>query len=92
MLRSVIPDICLNVTTIQALALDYLPALYPFLLILISYFLIELYDRKIACIVKIWKPFHIVLTFFRKSCDIRTSVIDSFATFFLLSNIKILSG
>ena len=91
MLRSVIPDICLNVTTIQALALDYLPALYPFLLILISYFLIELYDRKIACIVKIWKPFHIVLTFFRKSCDIRTSVIDSFATFFLLSNIKILS-
>ena len=91
MLRPVLPDICLNVTTIQALALDFLPALYPFLLILISYFLIELYDRKIACIVKIWKPFHIVLTFFRKSWDIRTSVIDSFATFFLLSNIKILS-
>ena len=90
-LRSVLPDICLNVTTIQALALDYLLALYPFLLILISYFFIELYDRKIACIVKIWKPFHIVLTFFRKSWDIRTSVIDSFATFFLLSNIKILS-
>ena len=91
MLRSVIPDICLNVTTIQALALDYLPALYPFLLILISYFLIELYDRKVAWIVKIWKPFHIVLTYFRKSWNIRTSVIDSFATFFLLSNIKILS-
>ena len=91
MLRSALPDICLNVTTIQALALDYLLALYPFLLILISYFFIELYDRKIACIVKIWKPFHIVLTFFRKSWDIRTSVIDSFATFFLLSNIKILS-
>ena len=28
--RSVIPDICLNVTTLQALALDYVVALYPF--------------------------------------------------------------
>ena len=90
-LRSVLPDICLNITTLQALALDYLLALYPFLLILISYFFIELYDRKVVCIVIMWKPFHKLLTFFRKSWDIRTSVIDSFATFFLLSNFKILS-
>ena len=42
--RSVIPDICLNVTTLQALALEYLVALYPFVLILFSYFIIGLYD------------------------------------------------
>ena len=89
--RSVLPETCLNVTTVQALALDYLPALYPYVLIIISYFLIEIYDRKVACIALAWKPFHKVLTFFRKSWDIRTSVIDSFATFFLLTNIKILS-
>jgi hypothetical protein len=34
--RSVIPDICLNVTTLQILALDYILALYPFTLILLS--------------------------------------------------------
>ena len=90
-LRSVIPNICLNVTTLQALALDYLPALYSYVLILFSYFLIELYDRKLACIAIAWKPFHKLLTFFRKSWDIRTSVIDSFSTFFLLSYVKILS-
>ena len=89
--RSVIPDICLNVTTLQALALDYCLALYPFLLILLSYLLIELHDRRFAVVVIIWKLFHKVLSVFRKSWDIRTSIIDSFATFFLLSYIKVLS-
>ena len=91
LLRSVIPDICLNVTTLQALALDYLIALYPFVLILLSYILIELHDRQFALVVTIWKPFRKVLSMFRKSWDIRTSIIDSFATFFLLSYVKVLS-
>ena len=82
--RSVLPDICLNVSTIQALVLDYLIALYPFVLILLSYFLIELYDRKCTIIVAAWKPFKQILTFYRTSWDIRTSVIDSFATFFFI--------
>ena len=90
-LRSVLPDICLNVTTIQALALDYLVAIYPFLLILISYFIIELHDRKFVCVVTAWKPFHKLLTIIHMSYDIRTSVIDSFATFFLLAHVKVLS-
>ena len=37
------------------------------------------------------RPFHKVLSIFRKRWDIRTSVIDSFATFLLLSYMKILS-
>ena len=60
-------------------------------MILISYFLIILYDKQATVIVTIWKPFNKVLTKFRKSWDIRTSVLDSFATFFLLSYIKVLS-
>ena len=91
MSRSVIPDICLNVTTLQALALEYLVALYPFVLIMFSYFTIELYDRNLTLIVAAWKLFRKVLTIFRRSWDIRTSVIDSFATFFLLSYVKVLS-
>ena len=89
--RSVIPDICLNITTLQALALEYLVALYPFVLIMFSYFTIELYDRNLTLIVAAWKLFRKVLTIFRRSWDIRTSVIDSFATFFLLSYVKVLS-
>ena len=91
LLRSVIPDICLNVTTLQALAVDYLLVLHPFMLMMLSYVLIELYDRRYTIVIIIWKPFHKVLSTFRKSWDIRTSVIDSFATFFLLSYVKVLS-
>ena len=89
--RSIIPDICLNVTTLQALALDYLVALYPFVLIVVSYFAIELYDKKIPFVVAIWRPFRTLFISFRKSWDVRTSIIDSFSTFFLLSYVKILS-
>ena len=89
-LRSVLLDICLNVTTLQALVLDYLLALYPFLLIILSYFIIELHDRKCVFIVAVWKPFHKMLTRLQ-TWNVRTSVIDSFATFFLLSYVKIIN-
>ena len=89
--RSVIPDICLNVTTLQALALDYLVALYPFLLILASNWVIKLYDSHVRFLTIMWRPFRALLATFRESMDIRTSIIDSFATFFLLSYVKILS-
>ena len=89
--RLVIPDICLNVTTLQALALDYLVALYPFLLILFSYMIIKLYDSRVYYMTVMWRPFRVLLTMVRESMDIRTSIIDSFATFFLLSYVKVLS-
>ena len=89
--HSVIPGIYLNVTTLQALALDYLIALYPFALILLSYVLIVIHDRKVSFIVTIWKPVRKILTNFQRSWDIRTSVLDSFATIFLLSHVKVLS-
>ena len=86
--RSVIPDICLNVTTLQTLALDYLVALYPFVLILTSYYAIGLYDRKVTFIVNAWKPFRKLSSMFT---DAHTSVIDTFATFLLLAYVKVLS-
>ena len=49
--RSVMPNICLHVSTMEALALDYAVAIYPIVLIVISYVLIELYDRNIQFVV-----------------------------------------
>ena len=66
-------------------------SVYPLLLILVSYSLIKLYDDNIWCIVLIWKPFCFFFRLFRESWDIRTSVIDSFASFFLLSFVRLLS-
>ena len=89
--RSILPDTCLNVETLTAFALEACVAMYPLVLMIVSYCLIELYGRNIWCIVVIWRPFHPLFHLFRDNWDIRTSVIDSFATFFLLSYVKILS-
>ena len=89
--RSILPDTCLNVDTLEALALDYAVAIYPLALIAVSYLLIELYDHHVCCIVYLWKPFRQLFTMFKKNWDIRTSVIDSFATVFLLSYTKVLN-
>ena len=38
-----------------------------------------------------WRPFHKAFGIFKRNWDIRTSVIDSFTTFFLLTYVKVLS-
>ena len=89
--RTLIPRICLKVNTLQALALDYGMAFYPLALIIITYVLIELHAHNFRFIVWIWKPFHRCFAHFRQQWDVRTSIIDAFATFLLLSNVKLLS-
>ena len=84
-------DICLGIGLLPTLALDYVIAVYPLLLMAITYLLINLYDKNYRVIVIVWKPFKIVFSQFKKNWNIRSSLIDSFATFFLLSNIKFLS-
>ena len=49
-LRSLFPHICLNVNTLQALALEYSIALYPLFLIVVSYMSIALHDYKVSCV------------------------------------------
>ena len=83
-------NISLGIGILPTLALDYVVAVYPLLLMIIFYLLIVLYDRNYRIIVIMWKPFRYFIAQFRKNLDARTSVIDAFATFFFLSNIKFL--
>ena len=87
--REFYTDICLDVSVLTILALDYAVAIYPLLLTVISYFLIELHARNCRIVVILGKPFHYLLTRFRINWDSRTTVIDAFATFFFLSFSKI---
>ena len=90
--RSLNLGICLDIDTLQTLALNLAVGIYPLLLMMLSYLLIGLYDRNFKLLVILWRPFHTVLSHFHRNWEIRTSVIDSFATFFLLSNVNILSA
>ena len=83
--------ICLGTDTLQTLSLDIAVGIYPLLLMVLSYVLIEMYDRNFRLLLILWKPFLKVFSLFRRNWDIRTSVIDAYTTFFLLSNVKFLS-
>ena len=83
-------DICLDMSTLSVLALDYAVAFYPLLLTVISYLLIELHSRNVRIVVILWKPFYSLLSFVRRNWDSRTTVIDAYATFFILSYTKLM--
>ena len=79
-----------NLNILHVLSLDYIVALYPFLLILITYVLVTLYDRNYRLLVWIWKPFKWCIYHYSKQWNISSSLIEIFATFTLLSYVKIL--
>ena len=89
--RTLLPGICLHLTTLQVLALDYLIAVYPMLLMVIAYILVELHGHGFRPVLLMWKPFHYFFARFRRGWDIQTSIIDAFVTFFILSTTKLLS-
>ena len=45
---------------------------------------VELHGRNVAPIVKLWRPFHKYFVRLRKEWDVRSDIIDVFATFLLL--------
>ena len=90
--RKLIPPFCLNpkFNVFGVVSVDYMIALYPFLLIFITYALITIYDKHYRLLIWVWKPFKKCFHGFRSTSNIRTSLIEVFASFILLSSVKIL--
>ena len=86
-----IPPICLPLTAMQVIALDYLVAAYPLLLLVCFYVLVTAHDRGCRLVVRLWRPFLWCSARMRQQWNIRHSIIDAFATFVLLSYIKFVS-
>jgi hypothetical protein len=86
--RSVDFGICLGTDSLHTLVLDLIVGGYPLLLMVMSYALIGFCDRNLRPLVIIVKPFHTLFGLFRENWDLRTSLIDAFATVFLLTNVK----
>ena len=84
---------CLSPHTsmLQILALDYITAVYPLLLIALIFILVKLYYYNCTPIVLIWRPFQRCSFWFSRQWNIHTSLVDAFATFLLLAYIKFLS-
>ena len=80
-----------HMTMVQAHAIDYLVALYPLALLLIAFVLVSLYSRNVKVVVILWKPFRSILRPCVRNLNIKTSLIESFATLYFLSAMKVQS-
>ena len=89
--RTILNGVCLNVSTLQVLALDYLVAVYPMLVMAIAYVLVELHGYGFRPVLYMWRPFHCFFARFRRQWNIQHSIMDTFVTFFILSTTKFLS-
>ena len=88
----VFPPFCVSpaITGLQSLALNYVSAFYPIVLIVVTYTLIELHSCNFRPVVWLWRPLNKCFAGFRRNWNPRASVIDVFATFSLLSYTKLL--
>lgn len=89
--RSFSPPMCLHINPLDILTLDLIIGLYPLVLVIITHFIISLYDRRYRVIRILWEPFRRSLSRFQSYFEIKTSLIDSFATMFVLANVKFMS-
>ena len=80
-----------NAFPLQILALEYIAAVYPLLAIAGTYILVKLYYHNWALVVWLWKPLGKCCAWFTRSWNPQTSLVNAFATFFLLAYIKFLS-
>jgi hypothetical protein len=83
---------CLHpkLSMIQIMCLDYLIAVYPLLLIVLTFILLRLYER--FQIVRIFfKPLVWLFAHVHHQWNASTSLIEAFATFILLSYVKVIN-
>ena len=90
--RYVYEPFCLhpNMTTLQMISLDYAIAVYPLLLIFLTYAFVTIHDR-FAIFQLLWKP--VAWIMLKVNCDfgIKRTLIKAFGTFILLSYVKVLN-
>ena len=84
-------DICLQTDTLSTLALELATAVYPILLMVITFMMISLYYMNFKLTIILWKPFRAFFSLFQGNWDIRTSTVDSLTTFLFLTYIKFLN-
>ena len=87
----ILPEVCINVSPLHILVLDYLVAVYPMLLMAVAYTVVQLHDSGFRPLLYMWKPFHRYFARFRRQWGIQTTIMDAFVTFFFLSTTKLFS-
>ena len=91
-LKAIIPPFCISekLTGIHVNMLNFVPAIYPLVLVIISCILMELHARNYAIVRIPWKPIKIILSKASITAVTSDAVFHAFASFIFLSNISVM--
>ena len=93
--RYAIPPFCVSskLTTVHIIYLQSVSAFFPYVLIAITWLLIKLHSNDCKVMVWMWKKLDkVILKYIKVQRNSGRTVIDAFATFFLLSFVKLFSS
>lgn len=90
--RSVYEPFCLHpkMRTVDVLSLEYIVGIYPLMLTVITYCLVQLHDHS-RVVTQICMPVYACMYRFRKEWNIKESLVKAFATFLILSYVKVMN-
>ncbi len=86
-----IPQACFHrdLDMLGAVALGYVSAFYPFVLILLTFLLVRLRDCNFKPVTVVWKPYQRLKRMAHKYIDLRQSLLHTFSSFIVLSYSKL---
>ena len=92
--KAIIPPFCISekLTGIHVHMLNFLPAIYPLVLVIISCILIDLHARNFTVVRILWKPLNFLLSKTNIKIGTTDAVFHATASLVLLSYISVLSA
>ncbi len=89
--RLVLPEFCAscNVKLHHALALEYVVAVYPLVLLAVVYLCIQKYAMGSKVLTYLWAPFRVCFTRVQRVWDPSRSLVHVFSTFLILAYFKV---
>ena len=79
-----------DASAMTIMALDYATTVYPVILIGVTYVMVQLYDHNFKLLVWPWKLLSVILKPLRRRWNVKTSLVDVFASFIYLSSTRLL--
>ena len=89
--RSLYPPLCLHVSTMHIMLLEYIIAFYPMFLLLLMCLAAKFRVTRIRVVALVWNPIYAMMNLIHRTWSFKRSFVDTFATFFILSYSKLLS-
>lgn len=89
--RSLIPPFCVDkdLNNLEVLAFYYISAVYPMVLTVIAWIVVDLHERQCKLLVRLWKPFQSYLSHYSVTNNPKRIIVSFFATITILSYTKI---